>query len=516
MAVKASLLNAVLATPPSGNHHVTAALRPSMLVTLFEDVRPMALSGLASAFVAAIALIRLHQLWCFVWLVVDVGLLAARLAIARAYAVHRAAGDDRAEYWALRYAPVSLAACFVLGLGVMGCVEAPDAELGTLSVMVAGGVFGGIASRNSALPRLAMTQVTLGVLPIGLGAMLVERPGAWLLLPPLAIYLAAMRTVVQRHYRVLVALIAARQRNAELVARFDAALTYMPHGLCMIDGESRVIVANRRTAQLFGSPREIMLDTPLPDVVAALGANAVADGDGAGLAAQCDVWLNHDEPVPLDVTLADGRQLELTRHRVPDGNAVVIVEDVTTRRRAEQHIRHLARHDALTGLPNRHELHAQLKRMLAHRPRLPGATLAVMYLDLDGFKAINDRFGHQAGDEVLTQVAERLGKTLPAGELVARIGGDEFVVALDATTMHACSLLAARIIRQISAPYTLSIGQTVSFGISIGIALDDGHGSPDELIRQADSALYDAKSAGKGIYRFYSAGSSRVAPVTTN
>ncbi|MFX7772359.1 hypothetical protein ABTJ87_19720, partial [Acinetobacter baumannii] len=92
---------------------------------------------------------------------------------------------------------------------------------GTLSVMVAGGVFGGIASRNSALPRLAMTQVVLGVLPIGVGALLAPRPGAWLLVPPLAIYLAAMRTVVQRHYRVLVALIAARQRNAELVARFD-------------------------------------------------------------------------------------------------------------------------------------------------------------------------------------------------------------------------------------------------------------------------------------------------------
>ncbi|OOB25378.1 GGDEF domain-containing protein [Burkholderia cenocepacia] len=462
MAVRASLLNSVLATPPSGNHRVTAALRPSMLVTLFEDVRPMALSGLASGFVAAVALIRLQQLWCLAWLVVDVGLLIARLSIARAYTVRRNAGDDRAEYWARRYAPVSLVACFVLGLGVMGCVQAADVELGTLSVMVAGGVFGGIASRNSALPRLAMTQVVLGVLPIGIGALLAPRPGAWLLVPPLAIYLAAMRTVVQRHYRVLVALIAARQRNAELVARFDAALTYMPHGLCMIDGDSRVIVANRRTAQLFGSPREIMLDTPLPAVVAAL------------------------------------------------------VEDVTTRRQTEQHIRHLARHDALTGLPNRHELHAALKRMLARRPRLPSPAFAIMYLDLDGFKSINDRFGHQAGDEVLTQVAERLGKTLPPGELAARIGGDEFVVAIDDTTMHACSILAARIIRQISAPYGLSNGETVCIGISIGIALDDGHGSPDELIRQADSALYDAKSAGKGIYCFYSSGSRRMAPATAS
>ncbi|MEN2474211.1 diguanylate cyclase domain-containing protein [Burkholderia sp. GS2Y] len=516
MAVRASILNSVLATPASGNHRVTAALRPSMLITLFEDIRPMAMSGLASGFVATVALIRLQQLWCLAWLILDVGLLVARIAIAHAYTVRRDAGDDRAEYWAMHYAPVSLAACFVLGLGVMGCLQATDIELGTLSVLVAGGVFGGIASRNSALPRLAMTQVTLGVLPIGVGALLAHRPGAWLLLPPLAIYLAAMRTVVQRHYRVLVALIAARQRNAELVARFDAALTYMPHGLCMIDGDSRVIVANRRTAQLFGSPREIMLDTPLPDVIAALGANARSDPGGTGLAAQCDVWLTRDEPEPFDIVLTDGRQLELTRHRVPDGNAVIIVEDVTTRRQTEQHIRHLARHDALTGLPNRHELHTRLKRMLAHRPRMPGPALAVMYLDLDGFKAINDCFGHQAGDEVLTQVAERLGKTLPPGELAARIGGDEFVVAIDDTTMHACSLLAARIIREISAPYTLSIDKTVSLGISIGIALDDGHGTPDELIRQADSALYDAKSAGKGIYCFYSNGSRRVEPVTAN
>ncbi|MCA8315975.1 diguanylate cyclase [Burkholderia multivorans] len=514
MAVRARLLHSVLATPPSGNHCVTDALRPSMLVTLFEDVRPMALSGLASGFVAAVALLRLHELWCAIWLVVDVALLAARLAIARAYVIERNAGRDRAEYWAMHYAPVSLLACFVLGLGAMGCVDAADVELGTLAVMIAGGVFGGIASRNSALPRLAMTQVSLGVLPIGVGALLAERPGAWLLVPPLAIYLAAMRTVVQRHYRVLVALIAARQRNAELVARFDAALTYMPHGLCMIDGDSRVIVANRRTTQLFGSPREIMLDTPLPDVVAALGTDA-AQPDAAVLAARCADWLAHDA-APFDITLASGRQLELTRHRVPDGNAVIIVEDVTARRLTEQHIRHLARHDALTGLPNRHELHAELERMLSRPPRRPDTAVAVMYLDLDGFKAINDRFGHQAGDELLTQVAERLGRTLRDGALAARIGGDEFVVAVDDTTMDACSRVAAQLIAQISAPYTLSIGETVRFGISIGIALDDGHGTPDELIRQADSALYDAKSAGKGRYRFYSSGSRPVAPAAAN
>ncbi|RDS97769.1 hypothetical protein DWU95_47690, partial [Burkholderia contaminans] len=132
-------------------------------------------------------------------------------------------------------------------------------------------------------------RVGLGRLRWGGGGLVRGRWGGWLLVPPLAIYLAGGGRVVQRHYRVLVALIAARQRNAELVARFDAALTYMPHGLCMIDGERRVIVANRRTAQLFGSPREIMLDTPLPAVVAALGANDATDPGGAILATQCEL-----------------------------------------------------------------------------------------------------------------------------------------------------------------------------------------------------------------------------------
>ncbi|MBN3789989.1 sensor domain-containing diguanylate cyclase [Burkholderia sp. Ac-20353] len=513
MAVRASLLHSVLATPPSGNHRVTAALRPSLLSTLFEDIRPMFLSGLASSFVAAVALMRLQQTWCLLWLIADLGLLAARLAVARAYIAHRDAGDPRAEYWAMRYAPVSLAACFLLGLGTMGCVQAVDVELGTLSVMVAGGVFGGIGSRNAALPRLAMSQITLGVLPIGAGALLAPRSGAWLLLPPIAIYLVAMRTVVQRHYKVLVALMAARQRNAELIARFDAALTHMPHGLCMVDGENRVVVANRRTAQLFGSPREIMLNTSFPDVVVALGAGVTAEPDDTALGARCRGWLFR-EPAPFEITLADGRQLEMTRHLVPDGSAVIIVEDVTARRRAEQHIRHLARHDALTGLPNRHELHAELKRMLARRTRRHGMALGVMYLDLDGFKAINDRFGHHAGDDVLTQVAARLRKTLPPGELAARIGGDEFIVAIDDTEMGACSSLAEQIILQISVPYTLAIGETVSLGISIGIALDGGGSTPEDLIRQADSALYDAKSSGKGRFRFYSKGSRGVAPAT--
>src|SRR5258707_8057743 len=131
----------------------------------------------------------------------------------------------------------------------MACVMSPDAGLASLAVMVTAGILGGIASRNAALPRLAIAQICLGAAPIGLGALLASRSAMWILVPPLCLYVVAMASVVGRHYAVLVALMTAEQKHAELAARFDAALAHMPHGLCTIDNSGKVIIANRRTAE---------------------------------------------------------------------------------------------------------------------------------------------------------------------------------------------------------------------------------------------------------------------------
>lgn len=500
MSRRTFLLDSILVTPASGNNLVTASIRSSLLSTLFENIRPLLMSGVASAFVALVALVRLHQMWAALWLVADIGFLAVRLGIVHAYVVRSRADSVHPGLWAARYAPVSLLACLLFGVGTMACVMSPDTELASLAVMVTAGILGGIASRNAALPRLAITQICLGAIPIGLGALLAPRSSSWILVPPLFMYIAAMASVVGRHYTVLVALMTAEQRHAELAARFDAALAHMPHGLCTIDETGKVIIANRRTAELFGATVKMLkLNVPLPEFIGHVGLAKFGETLQRQLVERCTAWLS-EECGPLDLELNDGRQLEMTRNTVPDGSAVIIIEDVTERRESEAKILHLARHDPLTGLLNRRELRDKVERILCRCMTSREPAVAVMCLDLDGFKQVNDKFGHHAGDEVLVTVADRLRELLRHEELVVRLGGDEFAIVGENATYSGAVALAQRVIRQIARPYKLSTGEAVSIGTSIGIAFAVSDESFERLMKRADAALYDAKEAGKGTY----------------
>ncbi len=177
---------------------------------------------------------------------------------------------------------------------------------------------------------------------------------------------------------------------------------------------------------------------------------------------------------------------------------------------AEHEHRHRSRHDALTGLPNRLGILGDAERRIAEAGA--DARLALLYLDLDGFKQVNDSHGHMAGDRVLAEVADRLRATLSSREKAGRIGGDEFVVLAEGCDAAAAGLLADRIITILSAPYGLPAGDTARIGASIGIALfrDDG-GDIDTLLSSADTALYAAKARGKG--RFNWAADTQIAQV---
>jgi diguanylate cyclase (GGDEF)-like protein/PAS domain S-box-containing protein len=182
---------------------------------------------------------------------------------------------------------------------------------------------------------------------------------------------------------------------------------------------------------------------------------------------------------------------------------VGVFHDITEMRRKELHIRHLAFHDALTGLPNRPLLLDRLDQAIAsaRRDRDP---LGLMFIDLDRFKAINDSLGHDAGNSLLKEVADRLSRCLRQADTVARLGGDEFVVLLRRVDMpENYGTVAQRIIASLSMPMTLD-GYVVQIGASIGIACfpDDGRDS-SELMKHADAAMYAAKAAGRGSYRFF-------------
>ena len=164
--------------------------------------------------------------------------------------------------------------------------------------------------------------------------------------------------------------------------------------------------------------------------------------------------------------------------------------------RAERENDYHARHDPLTGLANRAGLVSALKAQLA-MPRSTGKTQALLYLDLDGFKTVNDTHGHAAGDRLLEAVAERIRRTLREGDLPARLGGDEFVALIADGTADEATALSQRLIDVISAAYELGLGKPIRIGVSVGIAMVPDHGGEaEDLLAAADAALYLAKSAG--------------------
>jgi diguanylate cyclase (GGDEF)-like protein/PAS domain S-box-containing protein len=180
---------------------------------------------------------------------------------------------------------------------------------------------------------------------------------------------------------------------------------------------------------------------------------------------------------------------------------VLNARDVTERIKLEDQLKHQAFHDSLTDLPNRALLRDRLDQALA-RAKRSGELLAVLLVDLDGFKQVNDSLGHDAGDQLLRKVARRLKDVVRESDTVARFGGDEFALLLEYVTEHEVVALAERLLAGIARPVVIA-GREVSLGASIGIVLDSGSGHSDELVRDADVAMYAAKDAGRGRYEVF-------------
>jgi diguanylate cyclase (GGDEF)-like protein len=201
-----------------------------------------------------------------------------------------------------------------------------------------------------------------------------------------------------------------------------------------------------------------------------------------------------------------GRSMRIVTQPRKSGGWVATFEDITEWQRAQEQISHMARHDALTNLPNRTLFREELERAI--KLAKLGDQLAVLCLDLDHFKKINDSLGHPVGDALLNEVAARLRDCLGSGDTVARLGGDEFAIVqfCKGCDPTAVSALASHIVEVLAAPYEIGDHQLV-IGVSVGISLSPDDGTdPDQLLRNADLALYRAKSDGRGTYRYFEAG----------
>jgi diguanylate cyclase (GGDEF)-like protein len=296
-------------------------------------------------------------------------------------------------------------------------------------------------------------------------------------------------------------------KNAELDearTQLDAAMSNMSQGLCLYDGAQRLILCNRRYGEMYHLPPAAMRrGTTLAEVVdhcyAAGGCTSFARQDY--LISRAAITRSR-EPRQSVIEMADGRTIAIQQQPMPDGGWLATHEDITERRRAEERIAFLAQHDALTGLANRSLLQLRIGEACGRIGR--GARFAVLFLDLDRFKAVNDTLGHGAGDELLRAVAARLLATVRESDMVVRLGGDEFVI-LQASMNVAedCAALAERVIRSVGSPYTIGANEVV-IGVSIGIDIaTDQRVTPDDLLKNADMALYIAKGEGRGTYRFF-------------
>ena len=288
--------------------------------------------------------------------------------------------------------------------------------------------------------------------------------------------------------------------------QFDAALNNMSQGLCFFDGAQRLIVCNRRYTEMYGlDPDRVRPGTTLREII---DLRFEAGSGPLMTREEYHAWRNRvavsDKPTDSVVELANGCTIEIHHRPMPDGGWVATHRDITEQRRAEAKIVHMARHDALTGLPNRVLFGERLAQALTRTER--GEIVAVHLFDLDRFKIVNDTLGHAAGDKLLQMAADRLRTLVRGADTIARMGGDEFAIVqvglVDATD---AASLAHRIIARLSEPYEIDGHQAV-IGASVGTSIgQDGCSTPEQLVRNTDLALYGAKADGRGTVRFFEA-----------
>ena len=288
--------------------------------------------------------------------------------------------------------------------------------------------------------------------------------------------------------------------------RLDAAVNNISQGLCMMDARGRLVICNEPYARIYNLPPNLVKPgTMLEDILSHLFDQGMEAGGTREdyIAWRRDVIARRE--YGKNVHELNNRTIMMQHHPMKDGGWVSTHEDVTEQKQNEARIRHLARHDALTDLPNRIEFLEQMAKTEAGLSR--GEMAAVLYIDLDHFKAVNDTLGHAVGDEVIKQASARLWGTTRETDVLARLGGDEFALLMRPIDgPEIAARVADRIIKAIGAPMYIG-GQQIEIGASVGIAVGPGDGvKTDTLVKNADLALYKAKSEGRSTYHFFEAG----------
>ncbi|RKZ37352.1 MAG: hypothetical protein DRQ37_02070 [Gammaproteobacteria bacterium] len=297
----------------------------------------------------------------------------------------------------------------------------------------------------------------------------------------------------------------AEERANRARTRLHESIQNIPEGIALFDANDELILCNKMFRTVYSRIEDFIIPGVLFET---LTRKLVAAGYFPDAKDREEEWIAHrlqrhaSPGEPTELPLNDGRILLAQEYKTAEGGTLIIRSDITERKRNEEIIIHMARHDGLTDLPNRALCMDRLEVALAFARRHK-TMCGVLFVDLDGFKAVNDGLGHESGDSVLLEVSRRLCDAVRESDTVGRIGGDEFLVVLnEVADRDAAAMVAQRLIDSLSEPIMVD-KQRASIGASVGISLYPEHaGDPMELLNSADKAMYKVKERGKNSFEF--------------
>ena len=353
----------------------------------------------------------------------------------------------------------------------------------------------GVYGRNFARRKLVDVQILLIGVPLGVGFLTTGISYYYYLAFGLIPFLSGLRQMAARQRNALFNALISEKETSVIASEFDAAITNMPLGLCMFADDGSLVVSNPTMNVLFPQFRKLQNEdlTSRALLSRCLQSVDVTSSEIDNALAAFDDLKTRAVRGRFKIKLPGSRTIEVDYQPKLEGGSVVVFEDTTEREKAERKIRYMARFDALTELPNRAYFLQQMEEALADEENTSHS--AVLILDLDAFKQVNDTLGHAVGDEVLRDVSRKLSRIVDGSGLACRFGGDEFVVMLPNTegrdTAHT---IASRIVAAINRPVKVG-NHHIEIGVSVGIAFATPQTrDPARLIQNADLALYRAKA----------------------
>lgn len=459
---------------------------------------PIFLGGVFnSVTIAAIAAWRQPSQAFFVWLGLEIAIGLLRLPII--VRGQRALRAGRIHPPAAIAAFLSCAWSASVGYGAFISLTSGDWVLATIVCLSAAAMVCGICLRNFGTPRLAALMVLLMLSPSVVAGLMTDEPVMTVISVQLPIFIFTIFAASFSLHRMLVSKMAAlgALEKSELFNR--TILESSPDYTVILDENADIVFCNRPNDHLTGSldliGKNWLKILPLEHREAGEEVLATARAGGRG-----NLVTSHTDD--------DGHRhwFDVIANPISDDSARIIIvsRDITHQKNSEEQALWMARHDPLTRLPNRAVLQDALDATLIDRAR--GASGALLIVDVDNFKTINDTLGHDAGDDLLCSFADRLRAAVRPGDLVTRTGGDEFALLVSARTDGDVTQISTEIFATLTAPFHYD-GRCLDCGASIGASLVPRDGSTrSEIMKAADIALYAAKAAGRGRLKIFEPG----------